>query len=642
MNSYGYSGRVIRIDLTTKDISFEPITDYAHEWIGGNGIDQWILYKEVKRQISPYSPSNRLTFGAGPLVGTLAPGASRMSASSKNPFTMGIGTSNCGGYFGVELKYAGYDHLIFQGRSKKPVYLWIKDDHVELKDATHLWGKTIWQTVDAIRQELGDSRIHILSIGPGGENLVRGASIIQDKDRAFGRCGLGGVMGSKNLKAIAVRGNKSVKIAYPEKFIRAVDELRKHFENSTTVDNLMKLGTPAGLRNKQASCGIPYKNFQYLVLPEDALAKMDQEAIQKYRVRNIGHPACPIPCSRYFSIDDGPYAGLNTEGYQLEAPINFAGKLAVSDPIAVIKINSYCNELGLDIDMISGAIGWAMECYQRGILKNSDTDGIQLDWGDVGIILELIRKIAYREGFGDILAEGCARAAEIIGRNSDYYAMHMKGQDLYEVIRNDIGWGLGVCSATRGGTHTTGAPGLGMKLTLADPVLARKIHDKPVISTAPIDYKDKAIAVFYTERLHRMNNAMGICHIASTWEDPFFVGFPEMAELYSTATGRETTEADLLKMSARMLNAEKAFNLLNTNLERKDDYPPKRELEEQVPTGSLKGWRLEKEKWGMLLDEYYEMNQWDRKTGFPTRECLKNLDLIQVADDLEKVNKLGR
>ena len=641
MDLYGYSGKVIRIDLTTSAISFEPVTNYAREWLGGSGIDQWIIYKEVKRRVSPYSLSNRLTFGAGPLVGTLAPGASRISAGSKNPFTMGMGTSNCGGYFGVELKYAGYDHLIFKGRAKRPVYLFIKDNHVEIKDATHLWGKTTWQTVDAIRQELRDERIHVLSIGPAGENLVRGACIMQDKDRAFGRCGLGGVMGSKNLKAIAVRGNQAVRIAHPERFIKAVDESRKRFENSPTVLNLIKLGTPVGLKNKQASCGVPYKNFQYLVLPDDSFTRMDQEAIQKYRVRNIGHPACPIPCSRYFSVDDGPYTGLKTEGYQLEAPINFAGKLAVNEPTAIIKLNSYCNELGLDMDMVSGAIGWAMECYQRGILNKSDTDGLELNWGDAGIILELMRKIAHREGFGDILAEGCARAADIVGRDSDYYAMHMKGQDLYEVIRNDIGWGLGVCVATRGGTHTTGAPGLGMKLALADPELARKIHDGPTPSSNPTDYKGKAIAVYYTERLHRINNAMGICHQTSTWEDPHFIGFPEMAELYSAATGWETTEDDLMKMAARMLNLEKAFNLLNTDLGREDDYPPKRELEEPVPAGSLKGWKLEKGKWDKLLDEYYEMNHWDTKTGFPTREHLEELGLKRVADDLEKAGKLG-
>jgi len=639
---YGYAGKILRVDLSSASISLEPTMKCARQWLGGGGIDQWILYNEVKPWITPYAPANLLTFGAGPLVGTMAPGASRVSAGSKNALTLGVGSSNSDSRFGPELKFAGYDHIILQGKARKPVYLWIDDEHIEIRDATHLWGKTTWDTVDAIRNELGDGEIHVLSIGPAGENIVRGACIIQNKGRAFGRCGFGGVMGSKNLKAIAVRGSGAIEVADGPRFMRAVDELRERFLSVKNTESMRKLGTSACLEQKQSVCGIPYKNFQYLTLPDELYARINQEDVQaKHMVRNIRYMGCPIGCSRYYRIDRGPYSGLTTEGYQFEALANFAGKLGVDDPTFVIKMNAYCNQLGLDIDNPAGTIGWAMECYQRGILKEEDTDGLKLEWGDAAVILELTRKIAYREGFGNILGEGCARAARMLGRGSDYYAMHVKGQDLYEVIRGSIGWGLGACVATRGGGHTTGSPVLETFPGFEDPELAKKVYDGVSTVNDPTAYEGKARLVSYFDRLHRISNSMGLCHFVTTWVGPKLIGFPEMAELYSAATGWETTESDLRRAGTRMLNVEKAFNLLHTNLSRKDDYPPPRDMEEPIPTGSIKDWKLDKEKWDNMLDEYYELNNWDKETSFPTRRCLEELDLKQVADELKKAGKLG-
>jgi aldehyde:ferredoxin oxidoreductase len=280
-----------------------------------------------------------------------------------------------------------------------------------------------------------------------------------------------------------------------------------------------------------------------------------------------------------------------------------------------------------------------MECWQRGILKESDTDGLKLEWGDAGVILELTRKIAYREGFGATLAEGCAKAADVIGRGSEYYAMHMKGQDLYEVIRPAIGWGLGSCVSTRGGSHVTSSPGCETTMAM-DKEKAFEVYG---VTTAnePTAFEGKVKLVEYFERFHRVCNSLGICHFCSTWLDVFLPGFPEIAELYSAATGWETTEEDLRRITAKILNVEKAFNLLHTNFDRKDDYPPPRDLTEPVPSGKFAGFRLTKERWDRLLDEYYEMNHWDKKTSFPTRKCLEDLGLNNVADDLEKVGKLG-
>jgi len=269
----------------------------------------------------------------------------------------------------------------------------------------------------------------------------------------------------------------------------------------------------------------------------------------------------------------------------------------------------------------------------------NDTDGLKLEWGDTSVILELIRKIAFREGFGNLLAEGCAHAAKLLGRKSEYYAMHIKGQDLYEVIRSAIGWGLGTCVSTRGGGHTTGAPTIETTRTV-DPELAAKVYGVTTIND-PLAFEGKAKLVWYFERLHRINNALGICHFVTTWSSPILLGFPEIAELYSAATGWGTTEEDLKEAAARMLNVEKAFNILHANFGRKDDYPPPRCFGEPIPTGPFAGFRLEKKKWDNLLDEYYELNSWDKKTGFPTRKCFEKLGLKEIADDLERAGKLG-
>ncbi len=638
---YAYAGKMLRVDLNSRSFSCEPTAKYAREWLGGSGLAQWILYNELKPWVTPFEPANRLIIGAGPLVGTLASGSNKMSADSKNPLTSGVGSSNADSFFGQELKFAGYDHLIFQGKAHRPVYLWIDDDHVELKDASHLWGMSTWEVDDAIKQELGDERISTISIGPAGENLVREACIIHQKARALGRCGLGAVMGSKNLKAVAVRGSGPIELAEPERFMEIVSEHWELFRKNNASKRFEKYGTPGVIVPKQETCGIPYKNFQELVLPEELYKKLDVEDLNnKYKVRHLGYPACPQPCSRYFRVNEGPYAGFEGEGFQFEAMANFCGKMAVWDPTFQIKFNAYCNQLGLGIDLPAGTIAWAMECYQRGILNSSDTDGLKLEWGDAGVILELTRKIAYREGFGDLLAEGCAKAAEITGKGSEYYAMHIKGQDLYEVIRSAIGWGLGACVSTRGGGHVTSSPGCETMGT----VDKNKAFELWGVTTAnqPTAFEGKVKMVGYFERFHRVCNALGICHFCTTWMDVFLPGFPEIAELYSAATGWKTTAEDLRKATTRILNVEKAFNLRHTNFDRKDDYPPLRDLSEPIPSGRFAGFQLTKEKWDKLLDEYYEMNQWDKKTSFPTRECLEGLNLKQIAEDLEKIGKLGK
>jgi len=637
---YSYGGEILRVNLSQGRISREPTLKYAREWMGASGIAVKILYDELKSWVTPYEPANKLVFGAGALLGTPAPGACKMNVSTLGPMTGGWATSCSDSYFGGQLKYAGYDSIVCEGRAHAPVYIWIEDDTVEIRDASHLWGKTTWETLDILRAELNDPNLHAVSIGPAGENLVRGACIIQDKGRAFGRCGTGAAMGSKNLKAIVARGSKSIPVADPARFMEATLQTRKMFEKASLREKFHQYGTLFVLPRKQEVCGINYKNFQECCLPEEMLKAIDPiQTLDKYRVGNQSAPGCVIGCGRHLHITEGPYAGLKTEGNQWEAFSTLQTRLAIWEPTFMLKANAYCNQMGIDVDAAGGPIGWAMECYQRGILTEADTDGLKLNWGDAEVSLELIRKICFREGFGDILAEGCARAAEIIGRDSGYYALHIKGQDLYEPCRGSNGWLLGATTSTRGGTHTTG----GLVIETAPNLSAEKAKQVYGVEglDKPLEYEGKAEMVTYMEAVSRMANCLGICLYSTTCLDVDQTDLPQMAELYSAATGWETSVDDLKRLAMRQLNLEKAFNLKFTDFDRKDDMPTPRDLAEPIPSGKLAGWKLDEGKYNRMLDRYYDLHGWDRESSYPRRNTLVDLGLENVADDLAKIGKLG-
>ena len=639
---YTYAGKILHINLSNGKIWTEPTSKYAREWLGASGIAVKILYDELKSWVTPYDPANKLIFGSGPLVGTTAPGANKMNVSTLGPMIHGWASSCSDSYVGAQLKFSGYDSIVFEGKAHTPVYLWVHDDKVEIRNASHLWGKTTWETLDLIRKELGDPSLHIASIGPAGENLVRGACIVQDTGRAFGRCGTGAVMGSKNLKAIVAKGTGAIRVAQPTRFMEAVKRSRALYKTARSVENFHKYGTLSIFQAKQDVCGIPYKNFQEGRIPDDMAAVMHpSKTCDKYTIAPVSFPGCGVGgCGRRLHITEGPYAGLKTECNQWEVMGTLQGRLAVWEPTFMLKINAVCNKLGLDVDAVGGAIGWAMECYQRDILKETDTDGLKLNWGDAGVILELTRKIAYREGFGDILAEGCARAADILGRDSRYYAMHIKGQDLYEPLRGANAWALGVTTATRGGGHTSGAPVCETVPNL-DLKKAKEIFgvDNADQSTA---YEGKAKMVKVMEVVHRVCNSFGVCMWNTIAWDLGMPGLPELTELYSAATGWETSAEDLERLTMKQLNLEKAFNLRFTAFDRKDDMPTPRDLNEPIPKGKLAGVKIDEEKWNELLDDYYDLHGWDRKTSFPTRRTLIDLGIGDVANDLEMIGKLGR
>jgi aldehyde:ferredoxin oxidoreductase len=639
---HAYGGNILRVNLTNGKIWTEPTLKYARDWLGASGIAVKILYDELRPWVTPYDPANRLIFGSGSLVGTTAPGANKLNVSTLGPMIQGWASSCSDSYVGGQIKYCGYDSIVFEGKAHAPVYLWVQDKTVEIRDARHLWGKTTWETLDLIRKDLEDPSLHVASIGPAGENLARGACIVQDTGRAFGRCGTGAVMGSKNLKAIVARGTGGLHVAQPQRFMEAVARCRALFKTARSVPNFHQYGTLSIFSRKQEVCGIAYKNFQETRLPDDMAAVMHPfKTLDKYKISQVSFPGCGVGgCGRRLHITDGPYAGLKTECNQWEVLGTLQGRLAIWEPTFMIKANALCNQLGVDVDAAGGAIGWAMECYQRGIIDDRDTAGLKLHWGDAGVALELIRKIAYREGFGDVLAEGCARAADILGRDSGYYALHIKGQDLYEPLRGANAWALGTTTATRGGGHTSGAPACETAANL-DLKKAKEIFGVDN-ADQPQAYAGKAKMVKVMEVVHRVCNSFGVCIWNTVAWDLGLMGLPDLAELYSAATGWETSPGELERLTLKQLNLEKAFNLRHTNFDRKDDMPTPRDLNEPIPTGDLAGWKIDKAKWNEMLDEYYDLHGWERKTSFPTRKTLADLGLGEAADDLEGIGKLGR
>lgn len=642
-NSVAYAGKILRVHLGNGRTRMEPTAPYQVDWLGGPGIAIKLLYDELRPWVTPYDPANKLILSAGPLIGTTAPGACKSNMSTLGPVTGGWASSCSDSYTGGELKCAGYDAVVIEGRAHAPAYLWIRDGRVEVRDAAFLWGKTTWETLEALRAALDDPSLHALSIGPAGEHLVRSACVIQDRGRAFGRCGIGAVMGAKNLKAIVVQGTGSIRVADPDGFMAAVVRIRGMFKKSKTIESMRKYGTLGGLPRKQETSSIAYKNFQELRLPEAMLETINPvKTIEKYQIARQSYPGCAIGCSRHLHITEGPYAGLQTESCQMEVLNGIQCKLAVWEPTFMFKANALCNQLGLDVDAAGGPIAWAMECYQRGLIDERDTGGIPLEWGDEAVILELIRKISYREGFGNLLAEGSAKASSLLGRGSDYYAMHLKGQDLYEPLRGGLAWCLGTTTSTRGGGHTTGtANDVRSGTDAAEIEKARGIFgvENPY---SPLDYEGRVELVLYFEVLHRINNCLGVCHMNTIHWDIEHMDLPQLAELYTLATGWPTTVEDLKKTAMRQLNLEKAFNLRHTALGRKDDLPPPRDMNEPIPSGPLAGWKIDEAKFHQMLDEYYERHGWDRRTGFPTRETLTVLGLASAADDLEKSGKLGQ
>jgi len=625
---YGWAGKILWIDLSERKVVKTPFPrEGMRKYIGGRGINSRTLYNELKADVSPFEPENPLIFGVGPCDGTLCPGSGRTTITSLSPLMVvgedkpGLGDCNVGGFWGPELKYAGYDQVIVKGKSEHPVYIFIDDEDVQIKDASHLWGKTIDVTDRCIKQEIGDSDIHIGCIGPAGENLVRFACIIFDLARAAGRTGMGAVMGSKNLKAIAVRGSGAVKVAKPEK----LQQLTKKAAEAISVDMNYPIwsvyGTPGLIELANEYGFLVTRNFQTGVF-EGADDIGGWNFVRKYSVKSKACHACPLHCGHYYEIKEGPYKGVSAGGYEFPAA-NVGSRIGNQDLASMLYAWELYDTLGLDATSTGGVISFAFECYEKGILSSKDTDGLKLSWGNAEAMLELIKKIAYRQGIGDLLAEGSYRAAKKIGKDALKYAIVTKGVEHIEFDPRGVkGWGLAYAVSNRGADHLRALLGGEFGIT---PEQAKALWGAPEAADR-FSIKGKAKMLKWHEDNRAIVDSLEICKflartalIAPRW----FVDFMD------AVTGVRFTEEEIMRVGERINNLERAFNV-KQGLTCSDDTLPERFLKEPLPEGPSKGQICELQP---MLKEYYQLRGWSNN-GAPNGKKLKQLGLSEIADEL--------
>ena len=635
---YGWAGHRLKVYLTEGKIVKEPLPEeLRRNYLGGRGLNSRTLFDELKPGINPLGPDNVLMVAVGPLNGTAAPASSRWTVTAKSPLTDGLGDGNGGGDFATQLKFAGYDQIIFYGRSPEPVYLWIDNDHVELREASHLWGKTVRATNNLLMEELGDREVRVLCIGPAGENLVRLAKVFSNVTRTGGKGGLGAVMGSKNLKAVAVRGTGAVKIARPAEFLQEVKQAYKKLLASPFLRMFREQGTLFLVRSASEWRALSTRNAQSGYF--DGWEKLTSEAFEsQYAVKHRGCFACPVSCSHYYRVKEGPYA-THGESNEYGTTYPFASKCGVDNLAAVLLMNTICDQLGLDTHSCGNTISFAMDCWEKGLLTAKDTDGLELNWGNADAIIQLLPKIAYRQGLGRLLGEGSFRASKQI-HGSETCLRTVKGLEvsaLYLGPVTNVAQALAYATSTRGADHLRGGV---MLYAIGLPRLAEILGSETAVKRMveePRSIEGKGVLVALDQDFSAFFNSLEVC----TWVvGQMHQGLnpDDLARLLTTCTGDEMTGEDLMRIGERIYNVERAFNI-REGMGRKDDTLPASFFVEKVtpwgPTG------ISEANFQEMLDEYYEFRGWDEK-GIPTKEKLEELGLDDMVGQLrEAANPYG-
>ncbi|MFC1920445.1 aldehyde ferredoxin oxidoreductase family protein [Chloroflexota bacterium] len=637
------SGKILEVDLSNREIIKREIDpEFARKYVGGMGFSNRILYDEVGPEVDPLSPDNIIIFAPGTFAGSQIPATCRMEVTNKHPQTGTIGTGNTGGFWGMQLKRAGYDMLIVRNQSEKPVYLWIDDDNVEIRDAADLWGKDAYETTRILENE-SSHKVPVIAIGQAGENLVPYACPITSYHHGANRTGAGAVMGAMKLKAIAVWGTKAPKPARPEEFQKALEEMRERQELSRQA--MMKPGSYTGgmdaVKRYTERGGLRVKNYQSNYLP-DFLETRGLEIARQYVTDERSCNACPMNCFEIGVVNEGKYAGTWVARPTFAGVIcAFGANCAIADFPAIMKCKELCQRYGMDYVTVSGALAFAMELFQRGIITERDTDGLDLSWGNDDSAVELIRKIAFREGFGDVLAEGCVKAAASIGKGAERYVMALKGVEVMAGDPRSHQKIYTICDITnpRGGDNIKGGHNA-IDPDIYDPnwwIDEFDIFDdvkKKVFKTSPEEisstWEGKALYCKWLQDLYQIQNALGM-----NQSGRHVIGPASLSALYSAYTGIDTTPEDIMEAGERVFNLFKAYNARDGQ-SRIDDNMADRFYDEPVPDGPREGATLSRATIDGVLDEYYNVRGWDKKMGVPTREKLSELGLDDIADDLAK------
>jgi aldehyde:ferredoxin oxidoreductase len=628
-------GNVIYVDLSQGAVRQESLTlDNLGSYIGSRGHSARLLWDMVEPGIDALGPENVLIFGAGPLTGTAVPCSGRTSITCKSPTTGFYLKTNTGGAWGGHLKHAGYSHIVFTKSSEKPVYLWIDDDTVELRDATRLWGKDVAETNALIKEELGDPEIRVACIGPGGENLVNFAAVMTSVYNAAGRGGAGAVMGSKRLKAIAVRGTKAVGVADPAGFSELLRDTWKALRADASIARSHRYGSSGGILALNELHLAPSYNFQQGYF-EDADKITGQRFVEDgYLKRRAACYACPIGCHRYVEIDQGKYLGTHSGGPEYETVQALGSGCGVSNVEAVLEANALCNRYGLDTISTGSVIQWLMECHQREL--DFGRDGLDLSWGNAEAMVELVRRIAFRTGIGDLLGKGVKRAAAEMGQDSHKWAIEAKGLEQSRVeTRSAYGYALAFAVNPRGPDHLMTEPLAEFGFSPEAVAVIKRITGSEEYANPRLTEK-RAEIVRWHEDVYAVTESLGMCVFTST--SKYFMSPERMAQLLSAAVGRHFDAAQLMRLGRKIVTLEKCFNV-REGARREDDRLPRRLMYEEQPDVPGEDAIDSPGKMNRMLDEYYALHGWDRMTSWPTRGTLDSLDLSDVADQLEEMGK---
>ncbi|MEM2872755.1 MAG: aldehyde ferredoxin oxidoreductase family protein [Nitrososphaerales archaeon] len=607
----GYKGRILRVNLTDLRVSVEPLKEeYVKKFLGGTGIAAKILYDELDPHVDPLSPWNKLVFMTGPLTGTLAPGCGRFVIASKSPLTGIWGESGSAGYWGPELKFAGYDGIIFDGKAENPTYLWLNNENVELKDAKHLWGKDTIETENKLKSELKEPRSRIVTIGPAGERLAKIACIVADGGGVAGRCGLGAVMGSKNLKAIAVRGTERVEVADETTFNDLVKEISSIMENSPRTKSLRSYGSAGSMEGNEAVGDVPIKNWTINSWPDGAKKLSGQHMAKTILKRPVTCFACPIACKREIEIKSGPYAGVKGKGPEYETCASFGTLLLIDDIGVVAKANDLCTRYGIDTISCGSAIAFAYECYEKGLITNEDTEGINLSWGDHESFLKMIDIIGKREGIGLILGDGVKLASEKIGKDANKFAIHVKGLEMpMHDPRAYKSLALGYATSNRGACHLQAASHWVERGTMFPELGLKEKQDR-------FTSEGKAKMVIDMQDFMAVIDSLIICKFTLT------CGYTlsHLLRLVEATIGYKMTVDEFMRTGERIFNIKRLFNN-RLGISRKDDTLPER-IDKPLSVGT----KHRRPDLGLMLDEYYQLRGWDEE-GKPKPEKLTELEL---------------
>lgn len=612
------------IDLSTGEVRKELIPHTLREkYLGGRGIDMYLLYNHISPGSDPLGPENVLAVSAGLLGGTLAPSSGRCDLAAKSPLTGFIGNSNMGGFFAPELRFAGFDHLVIKGKAEKPVYLWIHDGEIQIRDAAHLWGKDTSETPAIIRTEHGDEDIKVMCIGEAGENLVRFAVILSGIKNSGGRTGLGCVMGSKKLKAIAVRGTQDLAITYGEEALGYLDYLMGLIRDNSVFKEFSIKGTPMFHSSSDMVGRIRNRNFQLNKVPNGEI--LYAENLSKYSIGMAACFGCPIHCRHRYVVPEGPDKGSYVEGPEWSSLSALTAEVDCIRMEVALVGNYLVNKYGIDSLEFGSMVSWAMELYEKGIIDDKVTEGLRLEWGNEEAMYEMVRRIAKREGvLGDILADGPLRAIEKLGEESRYYNLHIKGMScLHTDERPTPSHALGIATSTRGADHLRSRPGVDAHL------LPPETRDKLFGFPTPdmVSYEGSAKLVRWHELIYAISDALGTCKFQPLFMSPSTIGYDDYCKLTHYITGLDLSVSEMVEIGERIYTLERMFNNREGG-SREDDTLPERYFVEPTPAGlpGFKDKTIDREKFDQLLDEYYEAHGWD-KDGVPMAETLARLGL---------------